>query len=306
MKIWCIIFCVLFALSTKSQAGDVLHLKNGKKAVGEIEQITNKFVSFRMSIDLGRGKRGAVKRSVSLKEIDFIDFGLLENEAALLKGVNEKSPTALRKLWDLKVPYLGQPKSNTGAVGLLLAGRLLKTDSTYQWKDAMALYDLIGLKSWDEEDRKAARIGRLRGLVVQGKLEEALTRAKGEIDEAKDEKVIIEAEFISGEIALLKLKALQDKHPKWQDDDEVLLERQRIYHQSLDHFLNASLFHATREAEAVRGLMEAVRLYRFAGKHKQARECLEDVVRIYPDTSTANQAAEQLKQYDEIKHETTE
>ncbi|NOY00908.1 MAG: hypothetical protein GXP30_14450 [Verrucomicrobia bacterium] len=297
MKISFIIVCVLFACSIHSQAMDILHLKNGNKVSGKVEQITNKTVSFRMNIDLGRGKRGAVKRAVSLEKINFIEFGLLKNEATWLKETGERSSKVLRKLWDLKVPYLGQPKSNTGAVGLFLARGLLKTDSTYHWSDAMDLFDLIELKSWNEEDRKAARIGRIRGLVRQGKLEQAITRGKREVAAAKDESVMVEVEFTLGEIGFVKLKALQKKHPKWQDDDEVLLERQRIYNDSLDHYLNGSLFYATREEASARGLMGAVKLYHFAGRNDEARKCLEDVGSMYPDSSFAKQAVEQLQLY---------
>lgn len=278
-----------------SHAVDVLRMKSGKLVRGKIEMITHKVVSFRVSVDLGRGKRGEVKRSIALKSIDVISFGPLENELRLLKLRSKADPALMRKLWDQKVPYLGQPESNAGEVGLLLAELLLKTDSTYHWSDAMALYGLIERKSWKEEDRQAAQIARIRGLMVQGKLEAAMKAADRLIGKNEDEGLLIEAHFLLGEIGFRNLKALQEKHPKWQDDDEVSPERYRIYHDALDHFLHTHLFYGTRDELAVRGLMAAVEVYRFAGKTNRVRECLEDVRQIYPDTSLANQATEQLK-----------
>lgn len=272
---------------------------------GRIEMMTHKAVSFRMKVNLGGGKRGEVKRSISLRDVEFIEFGPLENERLLLKQKQHEAPAALRELWDQKVGYLGQPRSNTGEVGLLLARVLLRMDSTYHWKDAMELYDLIERKSWKEEDRRNARIGRMRGMVVQGKLSEAVKLANMEIGKDDDEQTVIESHLMLGEIGLRNLKALQEKHPRWQDDDEVRPQRHRIYHQAVDHYLDAHLFHGTWNESAVRGLMGAVAVYLFAEQEDKARECLEDVVQIYPGTSLASQAAEQLKIYNDNEKQTT-
>jgi hypothetical protein len=42
-------------------------------------------VSFRVSVDLGHGKRGEAKRSILLEAIEFIEFSFEENEKQLLK-----------------------------------------------------------------------------------------------------------------------------------------------------------------------------------------------------------------------------
>ena len=288
---------VAVVLPLRSRAVDVLHLKDGKMVRGKIEMMTHKVVSIRSSVDLGRGKRGEVKRAITLKAIEHIEFGFEKNERQLLQQGTRASRAALRKLWDQKVGYLGQPRSNTGVVGLVLAQVLLQTDSSYHWNDAMALYNLIEKKSWNEDDRRDARTGRMHGLVVQGKLDEAEKLANGEIGRDKDEEAVIEAHLLLGEVGLLKLKELQKEHPKWQDDDEVRPQSYLIYHQTLDHYLDAHLLHGTWEEPAVRGLMGAVAVYRFAGKKDRVRECLEDVVQIYPDSLLVEEAIEQLKYF---------
>ena len=270
-------------------------MKSGILVRGKIEMITHKVVGFRVRINLWRGKRGEVIRSIPLNSIEVINFGPLKNELNLLKLSSEADPELVRKLWDQKVTYLGQAESNTGEIGLLLAELLLKTDSTYHWADAMALYELIERKSWKKSDRQAAQIGRIRGLMVQGELEEAAKVANRLLGKAVEEELHIEAHFLLGKIGFWELKELQKKHPKWQDDDEVSPERYQIYHQTLDHFLNAYLFHSTRDEPAVRGLIAAAEVYRFAGKMNRLRECLEDVSQLYPNTSLASLAVEQLK-----------
>jgi len=280
---------------------DTLRLKDGKVIQGKIEMITHKVVSIRLSVDLGRGKRGEAKRSILLKGVEFIEFGPAENEERLLKQGSHASRTSLKKLWDQKVGYLAQARSNAGEVGLLFAEVLLATDSSYHWNEAMDLYDLVESRSWNKEDHRKARIGRIRGLVVQENLDEATKLARREIERGEDEAEGIEARLLLGDIGFCRLKSLQKRHPKWEEDDAVRPKRNRIYHETLDHFMDAHLFHSTWNESAARGLMGAVEVYRLAGKHGRARECLEDVVQIYPITSLADRAARELKKVEQVR-----
>lgn len=299
MRKWFLLMIPFYFFSLSSYAEEMLHLKNGSIIRARVEMITHKIVSIRVIVDLGNGKQGEVKRSISLKSIEFIEFGALNNEVSLLEKPDTADLIPLRKLWDGKLPYLGQARSNAGEVGLILADTLLRTDSIYHWNDAIALYDLISKKSWRTEDRRSARIGRVRGLIIRGNLDEAKLLAHQETSKNESETVIIDAHFLLGEIALQRLKQLYVNHPKWDEDEVIKPLRDGFYHNALDHYLKPALFYGAHEESAARGLMAAYQVYHFVGEVEQARECLEDIIQIYPNVSIAKQAAEKIKFYDE-------
>ncbi len=294
MRSFVVMFAVL-VISGELAAVDVLHLRGGKTVQGQIEGITHRTVTFRVIVNLGGGNKGQVKRSYWLKNVEFIDFFRSENEIAVLAQGRRPLRAELQKLWGLKGVYLDQPRSNAGEIGLLYAEALLLEDSVYYWSQAMELYGLIEQKSWHEEDRRAARLGQIRGLVVQGKLDEAKKTAKEELVRTSNEEMIIEVWFLLGKIGFLQLKALQENHPRWQEDEEIRPQHEQLYHEILDCFLNTCLFHGTQEESAARGLMVAAEVYHFAGDFKSMQESLQDVVQIYPLTSMAVQAAEKLE-----------
>lgn len=285
----------------KGTAADVLHLKNGKTVAGQVDQITLQAVAFRYAVDLGQGRRGEVKRSIRLEDIEFIDFGRSEREVSLLKQGGKAVRVELQKLWDEKGVYLGQPRSSAGEIGLLYAEVLLAADSVYHWNRAMDLYDLIEAQSWSEQDKRRARVGRIRAYMVLGKLGEAAKAAGAVIAGSGDEGMIIEAQLLSGDIGFLQLKELQRENPKWDEDDELRPERNRIYHGILDHYLNVFLFHGTWEQSAAEGLMAAAEVYRFAGDSKGMERALQDVVQIYAATPTAIIAIKELEKLKELK-----
>ena len=173
MRVYLLIFFVLFANCLNSGAVDVLHFKDGRKLSGWLEGITQQRLSFRTSVDLGNGNRGQVKRTFPLQSIDYIEFATEKYETEILSGNRPKLRADLHKIWSKKGEFLSQPRSNAGAIALLYADLLMKEDSVYFWKQAMELYDLIEAKSWNMKDRSAARIARVRALMIQGELQQA-------------------------------------------------------------------------------------------------------------------------------------
>lgn len=295
MRLLTLTLVVLALVSNRGWGLDVLHLEGGKTIEGKVEAITHETVDVRLSVDLGGGRRGEVKRVYALAGLEYIEFEPTEDELLLLKLGREAPRDAVRKLWDSGVPYLGQARSSIGRIGLLYVEVLLKSDSPYHWGQAMDLCDLIGEKSWRKEDRDDARIGRVRVLVRQGGLAKATRAAETEIAANESEKAVIDAHYLLGEIGMIELKDLQRENPKWEEDDELRPQRMRIYHATLDHFLNAFLFHATWDEQAARGLLGAAGAYRFARDLERAAQCLEDVVQTYPLTPAGDRAAEELK-----------
>ncbi len=274
------------------RALDQLHFKNGETIEGKVGAITHETVEVHLSVALGGGKRGGVTRTYSLQGVDYIEFESTQEEARLLGLGGEAPRKALQKLWDRGLPYLQQPRSRTGRLGLLYAKVLLKSDSPYHWRQAKGLCELIAEKSWSKEDRDTARTGVVRVLVRQGELAKARRAAAKEIAVGGSERAVVEGHYLLAEIGMLELRQLQRENPKWEDDDELRPKRMRIYHETLDHFLDAYLFHATRGEEAARGLLGAATAYRFGGERERAMQCLRDAMQVYPSTPAGIQAEE--------------
>ena len=91
------------------------------------------------------------------------------------------------------------------------------------------------------------------------------------------------------------LKQLQTENPKWEEDDTVRPDRNRLYHRTVDQFLWPYLFHGTREESAARGLIAAAEVYQLGGDDAAARACLEDVIQLYPATRQAAEANQRAK-----------
>jgi len=86
------------------------------------------------------------------------------------------------------------------------------------------------------------------------------------------------------------------ENPKWEEDDEVRPERNRLYHIVVDQLLWPHLFHATRENEAARGLFGVAGVYRFAGDESLALAACEDLIKLYPETDFTPRASAMLEQ----------
>ncbi|MCF6314126.1 MAG: hypothetical protein L3J39_16885 [Verrucomicrobiales bacterium] len=277
------------------RAADVLHFKQGKKLQGRIEQITAERISLRLSVNLGRGRQGQVLRSFFLKDIEYIDFEVSAEQAALLKQGKAGKLKDWQELWNRKVAFLGQARSNTGELGLVYAQVLLQKDSVYHWVQALELYDLLLAKAWDVKVRGKARIGRVRVLVRQGDMRQANEAALAMESSSGSEELVATAQLLLAQIALIELRSLQNKHPRWQQDEEVLPERQRLYHLAIDYCLKPFLFHSEQRVLAAQGLMAAAELYDFVADDFGKQAVLEDVVEIYPDSVDAKLAREKLQ-----------
>jgi hypothetical protein len=90
------------------------------------------------------------------------------------------------------------------------------------------------------------------------------------------------------------LKTIEEENPRWMDDDEVRPLRQRLYHLSLDFALYPSLFDGTRIAESSAGLKRVWEIHQHTGNPVMAKQALEDLAALYPDSKAAHETAAQL------------
>lgn len=206
-------------------------------------------------------------------------------EWSIWKSAEEDQDT-LECGWNTMNCLLGIPGSRVGVLGNTLANILVNkasdkigtgsNEKLHLLQMAQALYAAIEEKSSQSEEKIAARIGRLRTWILQGKNGEV-------IDEVKSWKnPPLEAWDVLGESLLIEVETLVQEHPHWQQDRFV---KPRMI-ELLDDCLNASLLafvrHPLREKYAARGLLRSVRIYCIAGNSKLEKQTALDVLTFYP------------------------
>ena len=289
MKRALLILACCFAANAQSQ--DVIHLKTGESSACEIEAVTDNIVIF-----LLRGPGGgSAKRTLPMDRVDYIEFGFEQGEEAVFKDLENISAAILETWWEFHFGNLHRPRSRTAVYGIAFANALLKEDPETGAARALSVLDRIIERAWAEEDKSLARQGRLRALIASGDLDTAVGEAQILQGETEDPDLSIEVKFLLAEADFAQLKALEEEHPRWIDDDEVRPGRNALYHRIVDQYLWPHLFHATREEAAARGLLSAAGVYEFAAETELARAACEDLINLYPTTSFAAPAKERLE-----------
>ncbi len=276
---------------------DVVHLSDGTTMAGVIETITDEFVNVRTTVDMGGGRIASAKRQFAMAQVEYIDFAPLPGEERVLANPSDASdvPVAeLEALWSKRRMHLHRPNSKAGLLGLALAEAYLRADGDFERGRALDVFAAIEQSAWREDTRNSAREGRLRALIALRRLDEALAEARKLAETSEDSRMLIEARFVLAQVDFEKLKSLVEENPKWQEDDIVRPDVEKLYHSTIDQFLFAYLFHGTEEAAAARGLMHAAMVYSLFEKTELARACAEDVVALYPTTEQAPQAEKLL------------
>ena len=290
-----LVILALFFGASNSRALDVIHLQNEQVIQCKIEAITDNIVTYITEIKLSSGQTGVAKRTIPTAQIKFIDYGPIAGETELLENLKTATVEEIDAVWDKKYAHLHRPKNNAGTIGIALGNALLREESEFKWRRALELFDHIHERAWDEPSKNEARQGRLRSLIRMGDLETAIHEARQLASETEDPTMLIEARYIVARADFERLKKLEDENPKWEEDDTVLPERNRLYHATVDEFLWPYLFHGTKEEQAARGLVAAGEVYRFAEKEDDAAACFEDAMKLYPETEAAKSAQQFLE-----------
>lgn len=296
MKFLAIIYFSLLAASIAG-AEDVIYLKTGESAVCRIDAITPKITNFTLLTDPGPAK-GSARRTVATDRVDYFVFGFKPGEEEVFKNRRKGSSEMLEKWWNTWFAHLGRRRSRTAAFGNAFGHALLREDPDINAKRALAVFDRIIGRAWSEDDIAEAKQGRLRALMAMGDLETATHEAQLLAGETEDPGLLIEVKYLLAQADFETLKLLVEENPKWEEDDDVRPERNRLYHIVVDQLLWPHLFHAPRENEAARGLFGAAGVYRFAGEEDLAIAACEDLIQLYPCnefTPRAYALVEQIK-----------
>ena len=284
-------------LASHANAEDVIYLKTGEAAVCRIDAITPKITNFTLLSDPGPAK-GSARRTIATERVDYFVFGFKPGEETVFQNRKKESSEVLEKWWNTWFAHLSRRRARTAAFGNAFGHALLREDPAINAKRALSVFDRIIGRAWSEHDIAEAKQGRLRALMAMGDLETATHEAHLLAGETEDPGLLIEVKYLLAQADFETLKALVEENPKWEEDDEVRPERNRLFHSVVDQLLWPHLFHATRENEAARGLFGVANVYRFAGEETLALAASEDLIQLYPSTEFTPGAivlVEQLK-----------
>ena len=286
-------FGALFVSAMSCQAQDVIFLKTGESLACRVDDLTDKIVNLSLLSNAGTAG-GSARRTIPAEQVGYIEFDFKPGEAAFFERRNEATAAQLQTSWDFHLAHLHRPRSRTAAYGIALGNAILREESQAGAARALSVFDRIIERAWSTEDVALAKQGRLHSLMSLGDLETATAEAKILAAQSEDPDLLIEVNYLLAMADFQKLKALEEEHPRWEEDDEVRPERNELFHRALDQFLWPHLFHATREEVAARGLAGAAELYLFAGDREAARGRWEDLIQLYPATTFSGPAKEQL------------
>lgn len=289
----CGMLCLL-AGAEQLAGQDVIYLKTGESLACRLDALTDNIVSFTLLSKAGTAG-GSARQTIPADLVDRIEFDFAAGEAEFFEKRNEATAGKLREWWDFTFAHLHRPRSRAAAYGIALANAMIREQPGSGPDRALPILDRVIDRAWSPEDIAQAKHGRLRALMAKGDLETATSEAQVLARETENPELLIEVNYLLARADMEKLKALEAEHPRWEEDDEVRPERNELFHRTMDRFLGPHLFHATREEVAARGLFAAAELYAYAGEILPARNRWNDLIKLYPDSTFAAQAAARLE-----------
>jgi hypothetical protein len=298
-----ILLSLSLGLALPAMAQDVIHFKNGSPPLqGQVLLMAVDLVKMKIIIESAQGTASA-ERSFNQSEIDHIDFAVPKELETLLSKPTSAAIPKLMVSWNEVRSHCGRPEHYAVRVGMTLADLSLRPHreavvstllAKAEVERALGIYTHLEKSAWSPSVRQAARRGRLRAWLCQGKHQEAEAEAKRMASDEEDPGLLIEARLIMAFSLETKLNEFLKTHPRWQQDDEARPQRDQLYHEAVDAYLWPSLFHGTEVEPAARGLLKAAQLQHAAGDATPARACLEDILSIYAQTTAAEPARKLL------------
>ncbi len=274
-------------------AQDVLTLRSGEKRTGKIAGLDATMLKFQVPLPVAPGA-SPVFASVAIPRADIVSIDFAPDP--VFEQLLSRRPAAgvgeFQAAWATASPWLGIPKSHAAQVGNALGKALLASGASADAAKALEVFQQVENGAWSPEDKMTAKEGRLRAMVATGRAREAVGEAEQIASATENPAVLIEAKFILAEAAGASLKKLLEDNPRWEEDLNVIPERNRLYHEAVDLFLYPSLFEGSQADAAARGLWGAVGIYQLTGESANALECARDITILYPGTKYAAPAME--------------
>lgn len=243
---------------------------------------------------------GLTVRTIPLAELAGIGFTFTPREAALHQRAAVASIPALKILWENRQATMRLPGSNVAETGIVLAKSLRLSGDAAALDEAEKILDQVRGTDLLEARKEAARAERATldfvRLLKHGKLAETDAAAWKITGEPDNPDAMLLATAFLADRHFNELKSIEDRHPRWMEDEEVRPLRERLYHLALDFSLYPSLFIGTRQAEAAAGLQKVAEIHRFTHEKLLEKAALEDLAALYPDSDPAKETAPLLEQ----------
>lgn len=244
------------------------------------------------------GGVGLLVREVPWADVRSVDFAMDEEFRNLVEGKNPSPQmTRLQTRWAEVQPLLARPHHPAGSLGLSYAKACLAAGQPPLLSRALEVCDAVAATDWNAGRRAWALVVRAEVLLARKEAAQAVN----DLDRLLKEKnlepaVATHAWLLLGQTHIASLKALEEEHPRWQDDDVVLPERQRLFHEAVENFLRPSLFAGGLEGPAASGLWQAVAVLAHDRDIPAAADAARDLVQLYPSSPQAVEAQAWLTQ----------
>jgi hypothetical protein len=259
-------------------AQDRLHFLDGRSESAWVSETTNLHLVLRPEAP------GRPPRTLERATLGLVEFGRRPEMDSADSAEGIPRIDALRRVWYLLRPSVDMPESPAGDWGLRFAESILESDLPDNVQLSFEVFRTIEQRDWNRSRRHAARRGRFNAMLNLGLTAEALAEARKvhEDPAQEDPELLILARVMLGDLAFRELKALEQEHPRWELDDKVRPQRNRLLDSALDHYFFPHLYHGDRPAEAARGLWAAIGVLRHTGDEAAARARARDLLRLYP------------------------
>jgi len=230
-------------------------------------------------------------RDVPWEDILRIDFAMDESFRTMLKATTTASLPQMLERWKTMEKLLPRRNHPAGELGLAIIRLALAQQDAGLKQTALALCGKVELDDWDTSRRDQARWLRVQLLDSLGLSADALAEARIIArDEAIQPTLAMQAHLYIATTEFAELKKLEEDNPLWLEDELVRPDRDRLFHNVLDHYLMPSLFHGALEDTATRGLWGAVQLFAFDHDLTSAAHRARDLIKLYPQSAAAKQA----------------
>jgi hypothetical protein len=261
---------------------DVVTLQNGQKYMGRILAADETSVQLQI-----RPAADQPPASIRLP-LSAVVHAQFHSEPGL--DLATASLSTLGSLWERHAQFAQVPGSPAPTLGLQYAELLLDSLSAAAAQNALDLLLFLEKAVPGLAEKMVVRQKRLRALVAVHRLELAAKEARQILKSPAPPPLTAESLIVLGLEAQTALQALEKEHPRWMVDDRTRPQRQALFYEALDAFLDAALQPNPDPSIASRALWNAARLYQQNGTPEAATACLRDIVWFYGTTFTASQA----------------
>lgn len=241
---------------------------------------------------------GMTARVVPLAELSGVSFEFSAPELTLHRKPSAATAPALKVLWDSRSGSLGMDGTNVSETGVALAKSLRLTGEEESFAEAAVILERIRGKETAEfriaPARAEAETLELARSIKSGKAEETDKLAWKITESENNPDAMLLATAWLADRSFADLKKIEADNPRWIEDDEVKPVRERLYNLALDFALYPSLFLGTRGEESSIGLKKAWQIHHFTHAPLLAKQTLEDLAALYPDSEAAKETATEL------------